>query len=441
MTQPGVVLCSRLASRRLPNKPLIPFLGKPAIRILAERLLGGPFPVCLATPPESEDDGLELATVGLSLLRFRGHRANVLARLYWAAMEHDFDPIIRVTHDDLFVDTEMMAGMVDTHRIQGNDYTFVAKCLRGADCEVVSRAFVERALKLHGDREGEFLSYTFRRPELNAKIGEYFPPDRKTIHARLSMDWPEDVLAIQIMLESMGLKKQELPTTDYIVAHLRENPSVLQVNKQPIVSVYTCAFNAEKTIRRCIDSVLSQKCDIDFEYIVYDDGSRDQTAAEILSYGKDKRLKPFRNGNNTGLATACNRALKDARGKYLIRVDADDELLPNAIFDLVTLMQGRPDIVAAYPAYYKRGEVLREGKIQNTDHHMGGAIIRSWAYNELKFCDGMRHLEGKEFFERLSARFAYLESDTPTWIYHQRPDSLSHQDTEERRRHEAFLEK
>ena len=422
MTRPGIVLCSRVHSRRLPNKPLIEFCGKPAIRILCERLLEGHYPVCLATPTDSEDDILHEVTADLPLLCFRGHRDNVLARFYWAAVEHDFDPVIRVTHDDLFVDTEMMAIMVFNHIGLKADYTYVSECLRGADCEIVSRDLVKRGLKLHGDKESEFLSYTFRRPELNPKIVEYSPILSKQSTARLVMDWSEDVKALSLIFGLYGPNVKNELLCDVV----KLIPAITEINKFPKVSIYTCAYNAGDTIVRAIKSVLSQTYS-DYEYIVLDDGSTDETSSMILNYACHPKIKVMRNRNNKGLASSCNIALRDARGKYILRLDADDELLPSALEQLVDMMDRSSTTAAIYPAYYFNHSIT-----QNTEHPMGGAMIRRAVYEEVKFCDGLRHWEGKEFYQRLSSRFIATQFDVPTWVYHERDDSLSKSDIDNR---------
>lgn len=426
---PGIVLCSRVHSRRLPRKPLIEFMEKPAIRILCERLLSGPYPVCLSTPSDHEDDILHEATAGLPIKRFRGHRSNVLARFYWAAKEHGFDPVIRVTHDDLFVDLQMMKSMVEKHINEKADYTFVSKCLRGADCEVVSLAHVERCLKLHGDREGEFLSYSFRRDELSPKIVEYIPEQEAQVMGNLVMDWPEDVRAIRLVIQAVGRQHDNASLYNF----LRHCPAVFDINRQPKVSVYTCAYNAQDTIVRTMLSV--QRLNFDsYEYIAYDDGSTDRTAGLMLHHANSKPTRVMGNSDNVGLASACNAALRDARGEYILRLDADDELLPYALNILVPIMDADKALGAVYPAYCRDGRI-----VPNRAKHMGGAIVRRRVYEEVRFCDGIRHYEGAEFYRRLRGRFAAGECEEPTWRYHATSGSLSSNDTLERREAKQFV--
>ena len=101
--------------------------------------------------------------------------------------------------------------------------------------------------------------------------------------------------------------------------------------EKPVVSIIIPAYNAEKWIRRSIDSVLIQ----DYphkEIIVVDDGSGDDTAVVVQSY-KDK--VSYIHQENRGPGAARNTGASVARGKYLMFLDADDEYLPGIIKKMV----------------------------------------------------------------------------------------------------------
>lgn len=100
----------------------------------------------------------------------------------------------------------------------------------------------------------------------------------------------------------------------------------------PSISVIIPMFDAEKYIRQCLVSVLSQKFK-DFEAIVIDDCSSDRSVeiVENLMPNFDGRLKLIRRETNSGgAALPRNEAIKLARGKYLVFLDADDMLIPEA---------------------------------------------------------------------------------------------------------------
>lgn len=101
-------------------------------------------------------------------------------------------------------------------------------------------------------------------------------------------------------------------------------------------SIIIPAFNAEKTIQRCIDSALRQH---EAEVIVVDDGSTDRTAdiAEAYMSTRVHRLIP-----NRGPGIARNRGLEAAQGRWVIFLDADDELMPGALKRLAEFIDAQP---------------------------------------------------------------------------------------------------
>ena len=87
------------------------------------------------------------------------------------------------------------------------------------------------------------------------------------------------------------------------------------------VSVIIPAYNAEKTIKECIESALNNDYD-DFEVVVVDDGSTDNTR-EIIGRIDDKRLKFFGNAENSGAPSTRNHGIKKSEGEIVLLLDAD----------------------------------------------------------------------------------------------------------------------
>ena len=96
-----------------------------------------------------------------------------------------------------------------------------------------------------------------------------------------------------------------------------------------LVSIIIPAFNAAKHIHGALDAVLAQSCQ-DFEIIVIDDGSRDETASVVESYLSDPRIRFYRQANH-GLPGARTAGAKASHGSFLAGLDADDSLAPNAL--------------------------------------------------------------------------------------------------------------
>jgi glycosyltransferase involved in cell wall biosynthesis len=88
------------------------------------------------------------------------------------------------------------------------------------------------------------------------------------------------------------------------------------------ISVVMTAYNSERYIGPAIESILNQTFH-DFEFIIVDDGSSDETDKIVRSYN-DKRIVYTKNEKNLGQTKSLNIGIKLSRGKYIARMDADD---------------------------------------------------------------------------------------------------------------------
>src|SRR5947209_609603 len=110
----------------------------------------------------------------------------------------------------------------------------------------------------------------------------------------------------------------------------------------PAVSVIIPAYNYATYLPKAIDSVLKQRF-TNYEIIVVDDGSTDNTADLIAKYGDRVR---YVYQKNAGLPSARNTGIKAARGDYVGFLDADDEWHPNFLQNAMeTFARLSPDFV------------------------------------------------------------------------------------------------
>lgn len=97
-------------------------------------------------------------------------------------------------------------------------------------------------------------------------------------------------------------------------------------------SVITPVYNRADCILRCLESVASTSEAFDYEHIVVDDGSTDNTAEIIEEYSRiNKKVKFIRFTQNKGTNAARNAAIKAAKGKWCIILDSDDYFVKNAL--------------------------------------------------------------------------------------------------------------
>ena len=133
------------------------------------------------------------------------------------------------------------------------------------------------------------------------------------------------------------------------------------------VTIVITTFNYDQYIERCIRSCLGQlPSNLKYEIIVVDDGSTDQTP-NILTLPYPDCFQSYRI-NNSGIEIASNYAFEKAKGKYIVRVDADDFLLPNYLQVIEKYLS--LDGGFFYPNYNLvdfKGEHIQEFNLPNFD--------------------------------------------------------------------------
>lgn len=115
----------------------------------------------------------------------------------------------------------------------------------------------------------------------------------------------------------------------------------------PEVSVIIPTYNSSHYVTEAIDSVLRQTFR-DFEIIVIDDGSTDDTQSLMSRYGSPVRYIRQANG---GVSHARNRGIEESRGRYVAFLDADDTWLPNKLEKQMDAISKQPYFKACYSAF------------------------------------------------------------------------------------------
>jgi glycosyltransferase involved in cell wall biosynthesis len=114
----------------------------------------------------------------------------------------------------------------------------------------------------------------------------------------------------------------------------------------PSVSVIIPAYNHEKFVAECIQSVLNQTFQ-DFEIIITDDASTDRTV-EIIESFDDSRIKLFKHSNNQGVSIAANNCILHASGRYIAWLSTDDAWYPEKLEIQVRYLDEHPEIGGAF---------------------------------------------------------------------------------------------
>lgn len=187
-----------------------------------------------------------------------------------------------------------------------------------------------------------------------------------------------------------------------------------------MISVIVLAYNAERSIARCLDSIVKQTFK-DFELIIIDDGSSDATLDIIRSYERlDKRIVVI-SRNNLGVAKSRQEGIDISRGKYSIFVDADDWVEPNfleslygcvhtsnsdiAICDMLVEYADRTEYLCQQPKDYDSQNVLGQ-MLEKLHGSLCNKLIAKSAYlrTGVRFLPGLNCCEDQYVVMALLSR-------------------------------------
>jgi glycosyltransferase involved in cell wall biosynthesis len=108
--------------------------------------------------------------------------------------------------------------------------------------------------------------------------------------------------------------------------------------KSPLLSVVMPVYNQGNFLRHSLNSLMRQTFD-DYELILIDDGSSDETEQILKEYDSDVRLKVHRFVQNQGIVACLNYGIAIARGEYIARMDGDDVALPERFATQIIFLQ------------------------------------------------------------------------------------------------------
>ena len=218
------------------------------------------------------------------------------------------------------------------------------------------------------------------------------------------------------------------------------------MNNDPLISIIIPCFNAEKTLEKCLESVVQQSY-ANLEIIIIDDGSTDETS---LIYNKfqsnDERILVLKL-QNSGVSKARNTGVKAATGDYICFVDSDDWAELNYCSELYSLLVGENADISIVEASYEdeNGNVLCSKPISDEKIFDGNRAlvllledreIQSHPWGKLFKADLLKNVhfpENLKCFEDYSTLFKIfnkavkvVKSNEKLYHYIQREDSLSH---------------
>ena len=197
----------------------------------------------------------------------------------------------------------------------------------------------------------------------------------------------------------------------------------LGLRKRPLISVVVASYNHQAYVQACLQSVLDQDFQ-DFEIVVTDDGSSDDTVARIQAL-QDPRIRLKVLPHNRGACIALNDAILRARGRFIAVLNSDDYFLPCKLGQQLAYLQAHPQVGAVFglPAFInEQGEVFDDPAHRDHNAFVAGERTRhQWLRHFFDEGNALCHptvLIRREVYDRLGLydpRLAQVP-DLDMWI-------------------------
>ncbi|WP_434570051.1 glycosyltransferase family 2 protein [Pseudomonas sp. Z3-8] len=213
-----------------------------------------------------------------------------------------------------------------------------------------------------------------------------------------------------------------------------------------LISVVIPAYNYAETLPRAVNSVIAQLGEAQAELLVIDDGSTDATP-QVLAQLQAEHAGLFRalRKPNGGLSSVRNRGIEEARGQYLIFLDADDEMAPGALAAVTRHVASHPEtrlIIGGHWSVFPDGrrvqhavkplpatprERVRGYLLDKTVTLSNGACaMHREVFGPGNYPEHLRNVEDIPVFAQVLARFPCTVLDQPLALIYKHGDSMRH---------------
>ncbi len=221
------------------------------------------------------------------------------------------------------------------------------------------------------------------------------------------------------------------------------------MNEKLLLSIVIPAYNVEKYLERCLKSVIYQSCS-DYEIIIVDDGSSDSTPDICIRYANKYNFIRMIHQFNSGAAVARNTGIKNANGKYIAFVDADDTIKKGSLqllLDLIANIKQKADVISVSFTmlienkpinYLLKG--LQIDRVYKWDEYLAISMKKNsfrcepWAYiyrrdflnkNNLRFEEGLYHEDVEWTLHTIKCKPNYIAFSVPFYNYLIREGSIT----------------
>ncbi len=204
----------------------------------------------------------------------------------------------------------------------------------------------------------------------------------------------------------------------------------------PKITVYIPSHNYGRFLGDAIESVLRQKR-TDWELLVINDNSTDNTGEVMARYQGDSRVRLFET-QGIGLPGACNLALREAKGDYIIRLDGDDIFDENILLVLGEWLDREPELALVFPDYYlidELGDVFaherhdpatRQGHAADLPPNGAGTLVRrDLLANAGGYREDLGTQDGFDLWSKLARIHKTANVNLPLFYYRRHPNNLT----------------
>ena len=208
-----------------------------------------------------------------------------------------------------------------------------------------------------------------------------------------------------------------------------------------MVSVIITTFNYARYVERAVRSALEQSIDRkEYEIIVVDDASTDNTQQVLENYKDDVRI--FRLENNSGLSAARNFALRKARGQFVVFLDADDYIHADLLRVERLFLQENPSLDAVSVDYFlvdERGNHLRHVSAQEHPIACGIMFRKDFLFSIGLYDESFRAREEEDLRIRWTRQYNIYNLAVPLYRYRMHDNNLT-KNEDEMARHLGLLQ-
>ena len=198
-----------------------------------------------------------------------------------------------------------------------------------------------------------------------------------------------------------------------------------------IISVILTVYNRETLVTKAINSVLNQSYK-NFEIVIIDDGSTDNTVFKIIPFLKKLGNITFCSQQNKGNPSALNTGIKLSSGKFITFLDSDDEYETDHLAKRIKFFRKNPNVDLIYTTANIVGEAkdyfVPDARNKNKLIHLNNCVIGATLFgkqNVFKTLNGFKnkYSHDYDFVKRAEKKYKIKKLDLPTYIYYRNSEN------------------